>query len=337
MKKEEFFYDSRDGISRIHAVRYTPDNGEITCVMQIVHGMTDYMERYEETARFYTDRGIVVTGEDHLGHGKTITEDSIPGYFCRQDPATVVVRDVHRLKKITQELYPGIPYIILGQSMGSFILRNYLCRYGTGISGAIILGTGMPPMRIIRLGKIVAGIQRLFLGDRHVSHFLHDIVFSANNSRIENRVTEMDWLSRNSENVAVYVKDPLCNFTFTVNGFRTVFELLLRLHKKEDLKKMPKHLPVLMMSGTDDPVGGYGEGVRRTYDSMKEAGVVDITLRLYERDRHELLMETDRIAVMQDIYDWLQSAVIVTRLEQTILNELRGTPCSDNSNQAVPQ
>jgi alpha-beta hydrolase superfamily lysophospholipase len=336
MKKEEFFYDSRDGITRIHAVRYVPDNGEITGVVQIVHGMTDYMERYEETAKFFTDRGIVVTGEDHLGHGKTIGEDGIPGYFCRQDPATVVVRDVHRLKKITQELYPGIPYVILGQSMGSFILRNYLCRYGTGISGAIILGTGMPPLRIIRLGKIVTCLMRIFCGDRHKSKLVHDLLFAGNNSRIDKPATEMDWLSRNSENVARYVKDPLCNFTFTINGFRTVFELLYRLHKKEDLKKMPKHLPILMMSGTDDPVGGYGEGIRRTYASMKEAGIVDITLKLYERDRHELLMETDRIAVMQDIYDWLQSAVIVTRLEQTILNELRGTPSADAPDEQAP-
>jgi alpha-beta hydrolase superfamily lysophospholipase len=323
MNREEFYFDSRDGISRIHAVRYTPEQGEITCVIQFVHGMAEYFERYESFARFMTDRGIVVTGSDHLGHGKSLGEDGVPGYFCRQDPATVVVRDVHRLKKITQELYPGIPYVILGNSMGSFILRNYMCRYGSGISGAIIMGTGMPPMTVIRVGKIIAGLERLFFGDRHASRVLDRLCFQRYIRKIPHPATEMDWLSRNAENVELYIKDPMCGCIFTVNGFRTVFELLARTHKKEELKKIPKDMPILMMSGAEDPVGDYSKGVRRTFDSMKEAGVVDITLKLYGKDRHEILNETDRNAVMQDIYDWLKDAVIVSNLEQAILDELR--------------
>ena len=128
MKNEEFYFDSRDNISKIHAVRWTPESGNVVAIVQIVHGMAEYVERYEEFAQFLTERNIVVTGEDHLGHGKSVPEGGIQGYFCEQDPATVVVRDVHRLKKMTQELYPGVPYFILGHSMGSFILRNYMCR-----------------------------------------------------------------------------------------------------------------------------------------------------------------------------------------------------------------
>jgi alpha-beta hydrolase superfamily lysophospholipase len=323
MKREEFYFDSRDGISKIHAVRYSPEQGEITCVIQFVHGMAEYFERYEGFARYMTDRGIIVTGSDHLGHGKSIGEDGIPGYFCKQDPATVVVRDVHRLKKITQELYPGVPYVILGHSMGSFILRNYMCRYGSGISGAVIMGTGMPPMTVIRVGKIIAGVERLFFGDKHVSRLLDRLCFKKYNKCIEHPATEMDWLSRNVENVEWYIKDPMCGFIFTVNGFRTMFELLARTHRKQELRKIPKDMPILIMSGEEDPVGDYGKGVRRTFDSMKEAGVVDITIKVYAKDRHELLNETDRTAVMQDIYDWLKDTVIVTNIEQAILSELR--------------
>lgn len=325
MKKEEFYFDSRDGISRIHAVRYSPDQGEITCIIQIVHGMAEYVERYEEFASFLTDRGIVVTGEDHLGHGKSVGEDGTYGYFCRQDAATVVVRDVHRLKKMTQELYPSVPYVILGHSMGSFILRNYMCRYGSGISGAIIVGTGMQSAFLLSLGKTAAWIQKIFCGDRHVSRLIDKLAFSSYNKKIDNPVTKFDWLSRNSENVKKYIDDPLCGFVFTVNGFRTSFELISRIRKRENLEKIPKNLPVLMVSGADDPVGDYGAGVRKAYESMKSVGISDITLKLYDRDRHELLNETDRAMVMQDIYDWLKSTVIVSQLEQVILDEIRRT------------
>lgn len=325
MKKEEFYFDSRDGINRIHAVRYSPDQGEITCIIQIVHGMAEYVERYEEFALFLTGRGIVVTGEDHLGHGRSVEEGGTYGYFCRQDAATVVVRDVHRLKKMTQELYPSVPYVILGHSMGSFILRNYMCRYGSGISGAIIVGTGMQSGVQIRLGKLVAGVQKIFCGDRHVSRLLDKLAFSSYNKKVVNPATKFDWLSRNAENVQKYIDDPLCGFVFTVNGFRTSFELISRIQKRENLKKIPKDLPILMVSGADDPVGDYGAGVHRAYESMRDVGINDITLKLYDRDRHELLNETDRAAVMQDVYDWLKSTVIVSKLEQEILKEIRKT------------
>ena len=129
VKKEEFTFDSRDGATKIHAVRWVPE-GKVVCILQIIHGMAEYVERYEQLAQYLGEKGILVTGDDHLGHGKSVGEEGAYGYFCEQDPATVVVRDVHRLKKITQEEYPGIPYVILGHSMGSFILRNYLFRYG---------------------------------------------------------------------------------------------------------------------------------------------------------------------------------------------------------------
>ena len=126
MIKEEFYFDSRDGENRIHAVRYTPDDGRVKGIVQIVHGMAEYVERYENLAEFLTQRGILVTGEDHLGHGKSVAEGGVYGYFCEQDPATVVVRDVHRLKKITEEAYPEVPYVILGHSMDPS-LREIIC------------------------------------------------------------------------------------------------------------------------------------------------------------------------------------------------------------------
>ena len=162
MKKEEFYFLSRDNETKIHAVKWIPDT-EPVCILQVVHGMAEYVERYERLAKLLTDNGILVTGEDHLGHGKSLGADGCKGYFCRKDAATVVVRDVHRLKKTVQEQYPGIPYLIMGHSMGSFILRNYLCRYGTGIDGAVVMGTGMQPKAMVCVAKAVAKLQGCLL------------------------------------------------------------------------------------------------------------------------------------------------------------------------------
>ena len=305
MKKEEFYFDSRDGKSKIRAIRYIPETDEISGVVQIVHGMSEHIERYEEFAGFLTRRGFVVTGEDHLGHGKSVTEDGNYGYFCENDPATVVVRDVHRLKKMTQELYPNVPYVIIGHSMGSFILRNYIYRYGTGITGAILLGTGMQSPALIGFGKIIAGVQKVFCGSQYVSKSLHKIAFGAFNKRFMPVKTSCDWLSKDEGRVKAYRKDPMCNFVYTVNGFQTLFELLSGMQKKSNLEKIPKSLPVLILSGADDPVGEFGKGVQKTYDSLLSVGMENVEMKIYENCRHELLHDTERETVTQDIYDWI--------------------------------
>ena len=311
MIKKEFYFDSRDGKNKIHAVRWMPDSqSRAVCVVQVVHGMAEYAERYEEFAQFMTDRGIVVTGEDHLGHGKSVGENGTYGYFCEQDPATVLVRDVHRLKKITQELYPGVPYVILGHSMGSFITRNYMYRYGSGIAAAVVMGTGMQPLAVLKISKAIARLQRVFCGPAHVSRLIDKLAFGSYNKRIGNARTPFDWLSRDAERVDRYIADPMCGFVFTVNGFSTLFELISRLYRRENLQQIPKNLPVYMVSGTGDPVGGYGKGVQKAYDSLREAGLENIELKLYEGGRHELMNETNRTEVMQGIYEWLKRTVL---------------------------
>lgn len=311
MVKEEFYFDSRDGKSRIHAVRYRPeDTGQVRCVLQVVHGMAEYAERYEEFAAYLVERGFVVTGDDHLGHGKSVGQGGKQGYFCEQDPATVLVRDVHRLKKLTEELYPGVPYVLMGHSMGSFITRNYLCRYGTGISGAVIMGTGMQPKAVLDMARLVAGIQKLFCGSGHVSRLLDRLAFGGYGRGITDRRTAFDWLSRDRERVDRYIADPMCGFTFTVNGFGALFELVLRLYSPENLAAVPRELPVFMVSGDADPVGDYGKGVRRAYDSLVAVGLTDIRLKLYPGGRHELLNETNRSQVMQDICRWVEENVL---------------------------
>jgi len=306
MKKEEFSFDSRDGHSKIHAVRWVPE-GEVRAVLQIIHGMAEYIDRYEDFAVFLTEHGILVTGEDHLGHGKTVTEyGSLQGYFCQHDPATVIIRDVHRLKKITQELYPGVPYLILGHSMGSFMARNYMLRYGKGIDGTIIMGTGVQTAGMVRFSKVLATLQGFFQGQKHPSKMMEKLSFGNYLDRIQSSETTYDWLSVNRENVRKYVADPLCGFTFTVNGYKTILELLGRLTDQSLLERIPADLPVLLVSGAEDPVGSYGEAVKTVEESLLAAGIQNVKKKLYQGDRHEILNEDDKDVVYQDILRWIE-------------------------------
>lgn len=305
IKKQEFYFESRDREHKIHAVRWMPETEKPVCIVQIVHGMAEYIDRYDEFAAYLAGKGVLVVGDDHLGHGKSVLQGEPYGYFCREDAPTVLVRDEHRLKKMTQEQYPGIPYILLGHSMGSFITRNYLLRYGSGINGAILVGTGMQSRPLLVCARTLAALQRVFCGPKHVSELLNVAAFGGYNKRIRQPNTICDWLSRNEENVRRYVEDPLCGFTFTVNGFQTLFQLIWNLHDEKKLKEMPKRLPVFFISGEEDPVGNYGQSVLQVYQSFKKIGMENVQMKLYPEDRHELLNEVDRQDVFEDVYRWI--------------------------------
>ncbi len=309
MRKEEFYYASRDEQSQLYAVRYTPEGVEPWCVVQIVHGMAEHIERYEAFAKFLTDRGVVVTGASHLGHGKSVGEGQIQGYFCKVDPATVLVRDVHRLKKMTESIYPNLPYFILGHSMGSFITRNYISRYGTGIEGAIIMSSGMMPAGMIKASKLAMNIISKVHGEKHVSKFCDNLAFGNYNARIENPKTPVDWLSTDEKEIQKYIEDPMCGFTFTMNGFKGLMELIDRAHKAEYLEKIPVELPVYVIAGEEDPLGPYGFVVTELPKIYAQYGVKKVDAKAYKNARHELLNEACREEVMEDIYAWLKKEV----------------------------
>ncbi|MCM1537468.1 MAG: alpha/beta hydrolase [bacterium] len=314
-KKEDIFYDSRDGKTRIHGVIWKPDcmTGDHPrnprCVLQVVHGMEEYVERYDEFARFMNEYDICVIGEDHLGHGQSVKDKKDLGYFCAGDAATIVVRDVHRLKKIVQEQLPDVPFLILGHSMGSFIVRNYICRYGTGISGAVIMGTGSKPGVVLGIGKFVTRLIALFKGWHSKSAFVQNIGFSGYGKRIKNPQSSYDWICANAETVKRYEADPLCGFGFTLNGFHTLFTFISRCQSPHYLNRIPKRLPLFFVAGEEDPVGDYGKGVQKAYASYKAKGMTNLEIKLYKKDRHEILNEADRKTVSEDIYRWIDGVL----------------------------
>ena len=307
--KEEFTYDSRDNKSKIHAIRWIPQKGEIKGVVQIVHGMVEHIDRYDDFANYLAERGIVVVGNDHLGHGASVENEQDRGYFCEKDAETVLVRDVHRLKKMTQEAFPGKPYIILGQSMGSFITRKYILEYGKGIDGAIIMGTGSKNKQILQQGLLVTKLISKFRGGKYRSSFVNNNVFASYNKRFRPARTPHDWLSKDAKQVDTYEADERNHFIFTVNGYETLFKIVSFVQKEENFANARKDLPIFFVSGQDDPVGDFGVGVQKAYAFLEKMGYSNINIKLYENDRHEILNETDKDVVYKDLEMWIMQQI----------------------------
>ena len=310
VRKEELTYKSRDRKTMLHAVRWIPE-GKPVAILQIIHGMQEYIDRYDDFARFMAEKGILVMGNDHLGHGGSVTEGKgTYGYFCKKDPATVLVRDAHRLKKMTQEEYPGVPVIILGHSFGSFVAREYITRYGTGIKGAIIQGTAFPSQGTINSMKCLINVISLFMGEKYRSSFVNGMAFKGYLKNIPGAKTKFDWLSHNEESIQKYEQDPACNFVFTTNGFKTMAELLKRIQDADKMEDIPKELPILITSGSDDPVGDCGAAPKKLYDIYKnQLQINNVELKLYDGMRHELQQEIGREQVYEDQYAWIQKVI----------------------------
>ncbi len=309
VRKEELTYKSRDRQTMLHAIRWIPE-GEPVAILQIIHGMQEYIDRYDEFANFLAEKGIIVIGNDHLGHGGSVGERGTYGYFCKNDPATVLVRDAHRLKKMTQEDFPGIPCFILGHSFGSFVAREYITRYGTGIKGAIIQGTAfMPGGTIKSLGGLVNFLQ-VVMGEKYRSTMVNNMAFKGYLKKIPNPRTNFDWLSHNEASVDKYAADPACNFVFTLNGFKTMAELLKRVQDTDKMEDIPKDLPILITAGKEDPVGNYGEGPEKLYNIYKnDLQIKNVDIKIYDGLRHELQQEIGREQVYADQYEWIKKVV----------------------------
>lgn len=304
MKKTEFTYPSHDGITQIHAICWEPEEKPVA-VLQISHGMVEYINRYDEFAVFLTEHGYAVVGNDHLGHGKSIKDDSCLGYFAEHDGNQAVLRDLHQLRLMTQKRFPDVPYFLLGHSMGSFLARQYLCLHGKGLAGAIIMGTGQQPRMATTFGMALCKTMAVFTGWKYRSFLVDAMAFGGYNRKFGS-LKGREWLSRNEENVSAYLKDPLCTYRFTLNGYYNLFYSIQMLSDREVLKRMPEHLPVFLVAGEDDPVGNAGKSVKQVYEQFLDLGMKDVTIKLYPQDRHEILNETDREEVYQDILRWME-------------------------------
>ena len=314
MKKKEAEFLSSNRKTKIHVISWIPEETP-KGILQIAHGMVEYIERYDDFARFMAENGYLVTGNDHLGHGASVTKDEDHGYFGHPDGNRHVIDDMHHLREITegeaaQTYGAGIPYFMLGHSMGSFLLRQYITMYGEGLAGGIIMGTGYQSPATLSAGKFLCMILSVAKGWKGRSGIVNNMAIGAYNKQFEPARTPADWLTNDEEIVDKYVSDPWCSFTFTINGYYQMFTGIQAASNKKNIDNIPKDLPLLVVSGANDPVGDNGKGVEKVYDMYRGAGITDLGMKLYEGDRHEILNELDKDTVYSDILDWITERTV---------------------------
>ena len=308
MIKKDITYSSSNKKTKIHAIICLPKNNQFTRIFQILHGMCEYIERYLPFIEYLTTKGFVVVGHDHLGHGQSINSLDDLGYFGEPNPTEFLIKDIHTLRKITQEKYPNLPYFMCGHSMGSYLLRQYICDYSKGLAGIIILGTGYmsPCESLMALGFL--NVMACLKGMKHRSKLVRKISFEMGPyKKFDNEKKDLtnSWISRDPEVVRQYYSDNKCQFEFTINGYYGMVQSIRYSCNPTNVAKINKDIPVLFASGDNDPVGNNGEGVKKSYEIMKLVGSVDVTLKLFEGARHELLNELNKDEVYDYILNWV--------------------------------
>lgn len=305
MEKQEFSFLSADGKTSIHAAAWIPAV-PVRAIVELSHGVSEHILRYEPLASYLTQRGFAVIGHDHLGHGSSVIPGAPRLYLGPPGSWETATRDLDTCRRLARERFGRLPLFLLGHSMGSFLARTYLIRYPGTVDGAILVGTGQMSPAVLAAGSTLARAECRRLGETQISPLVERLAFGPYNKPFSPARTPYDWLSLAPSNVDAYLADPLCGGIPTVGLFRELLNGLRLIRDPRALRNMNLATPVLFLSGAMDPVGGCGRGVQAAFRSFQRAGVQDVSLRLYPQLRHEILNEACREDVYQDLCQWLE-------------------------------
>ena len=305
--KETGTFKSTNGTSTITYYIYKPLTSP-RAILQISHGMCEYIERYEDFIDFLTGHDILVCGNDHLGRKNSADSKDKLGYFAPEHGWSCLPDDLAILTKLIKEQYPDLPNFLFGHSMGSFISRVYITRHAHLINGVIICGTsGSNPA--IGLAKIITRLAKKVKGPFYRSKFINQVMFGTYNSKYNNVRTTHDWLTRDEAIIDKYLKDEYCNFIFTTSAFHDLVTLLDTVSQDSWYDAVPKNLPFGLISGDMDPVGNWGKGIKEVRARLKKRNLEDFSSKLYKDYRHEILNETGKEIVYKDILNWLNRRI----------------------------
>lgn len=297
-----FYMEAKDGKKLF---LYCFDNvAEPKAVVQIFHGMAEHAGRYKDFAAYLNSKGFIVYGDDHRGHGKTAKSIDQVGYIG-EDGFNKIVEDKYMIKNWIKSKHPNLPIIVFSHSFGSFIGQEFILQHGNEIDGIILSGSAARTRSEILAGRIVSSFERKVLGESRKSKLSDYFSFLSCNKKIKNPVTKSDWLTRDNNEVKKFREDPFCGTVFTIGFYYYLFKGFSRLYDKDRLAQIPKDLPIMIMSGTADPIGRYGKLVNNLHLNYLNAGVKNLSIKLYPEARHELINEINKHEVYEDILEWL--------------------------------
>ncbi|MEI3597434.1 MULTISPECIES: alpha/beta hydrolase [unclassified Oceanobacillus] len=298
---EEFWLTAEDDCE-LYIRSWGSDIKDAKAVILISHGMTEHIARYKQLAAFFNGKGFIVYGDDHRGHGRTGEKQGQLGFIAEANSFELLVEDLHLLIQYVKKQHTGLPIFIYGHSMGSFITRNYIQNYSEEVAGVLLAGSGFFPERSSKVGLEIASFQN----PRKESTFMNNLVFGNYNSKIVQKLTSFDWLTRDGQVVDDYIADPLSGYVPTAGFFVDLLTGILQMQDPERNKRIRKDLPMLFISGDADPVGNYSKGVFQAAESYIEAGLSDVIVSLYPDARHELHQETNKEEVFDFLEQWIR-------------------------------
>lgn len=299
-----------DDKKEIFVYRGQPDEGvEVRGVIHIAHGMAEHAARYARLAKELTAAGFVVYANDHRGHGKTAANEGELGFIASEKSFQRAVDDITELIAFEKGQHPGLPVVLFGHSMGSFISQAFLAESGWSLAGAVLSGSAGKPDILATAGKVIARIERARLGPKGKSKLLDKLSFEDFNKPFKPNRTRLDWLSRDNEEVDKYIADPLCGFICSTQVWVDLLDLLANNAKPSTRARVPKELPIYVFAGSEDPVGAQTKSVTELVRGYRTAGVRDVTVRYYPGGRHEMVNETNRDEVTRDLIAWLDAKI----------------------------
>ncbi len=299
---KEISVKSTDGIHTLEGKIYIP-SGEIKGLFQIVHGMNEYIGRYDHLMSYLAENGFVCFGYDHLGHGKTAKNDSELGFIAEKNGWKYLVDDVNAFSLAVKEQYPNKELYLMGHSMGSFIVRLTFAKFPQTYEKLIICGTaGKNPLS--KMGLALTKIIGFLKGKHYVSNMILNIAFSSYNKRFEGN-TGYEWITSDTSVIEKYSNDKFCTFKFSVSAMHDLITLIWKCNSNAWFKNVCKTKPMYLIAGECDPVGNYGKGVRWVHNKLKENGA-DVKLKLYENCRHEIINDTCRDEALRDILNFVK-------------------------------
>lgn len=308
MKIEEYHFPSATGVCEIYGNVYTPDNGEVSAVLAIHHGMAEHQKRYLEFIEYLTSKGYAVFMHDMANHGKSNQNFAETGYFGDKDGYKGLVADFNTTFTRAKNAYPDKKIIVMGHSMGSFIVRCFTAWYNTaGFDGAIYMGTG-GSNPIAGVGDKVSSVIAKLTGYKKKSKLIDKMTFGSYGSKFEKR-TPFEWLTRDDSIVDQYIDDKYCGFLFSAQGMNDLVKLNIAANIDDWYNKVPKDIDILVISGDMDPVGNYSSGIREINDKLISSGHTKVQMKLYPDGRHEILNELNKNEVYEYINNFIEKVI----------------------------